>query len=141
MNSKQVADALAEAFATKRITLRIDAGESIDGEQVTTRGAGVIRRLMYKHLIYLEGHSNASSLENLPAHGGTDIGLVYPERLLHAVARVVCTICLMADDPEIMEPVVLRDDPARFEQTGVHTASTRSSRRPVGGATEKTPTT
>lgn len=96
---------------------------------------------MDKHLICLEGHSIASSLENLPAHGGTDIGLVYPERLLHAVARVVCTICLMADDPEIMEPVVLRDDAARFEQIGVHTASIRSSRRPVGGATEKTPTT
>jgi len=45
-----------------------------------------------------------------PPHVSTDIGLIYPTWILHAVARIVCTLCLMADDPQVVEPVVLRDD-------------------------------
>jgi hypothetical protein len=46
----------------------------------------------------------------------TDIGLIYPTWILHAVARIVCTPCLMADDPQGVEPVVPRDDEDRYER-------------------------
>jgi hypothetical protein len=124
-----VPEGAAEPDTVRGLTFWIDAGESIDGEQVTTDGAGAIRRLMYKHLVCEEGHSIEWSFEKIPAHVSTEIGLVYPEWVLHAVARIVCTVCLMADDPEIMEPVVLRDDAARFEKTGEQALVDKARRR------------
>jgi hypothetical protein len=35
-----------------------------------------------------------------------------------ACARVVCTICLLADDPDVIKPDVLNDDIAKYESTG-----------------------
>jgi hypothetical protein len=71
---------------------------------------------MYKHSACQEGHSIEWSFEKIPAHVSTEIGLVYPEEIPHAVARIVCTLCLMADDPQVVEPVVLKDDEQRYDR-------------------------
>ena len=98
------------------LTFWIDAGEDLEGQQASGDSPNAIRRLMYKHLVCQEGHSIEWSFENIPPHLSTDIGLVYPTWILHAVARTVCTLCLMADDPQIVEPVVLKDDEDRYER-------------------------
>ena len=99
------------------LTFWIDAGEDLDGGQASGDSPNSIRRLMYKHLVCQEGHSIEWSFEKIPAHISTDIGLVYPNEILHAVARIVCTLCLMADDPQVVEPVVLKDDEAKYERS------------------------
>ena len=98
------------------LTFWIDAGEDLDGQQASGDSPNSIRRLMYKHLVCQEGHSIEWSFENIPPHVSTDIGLIYPTWILHAVARIVCTLCLMADDPQVVEPVVLRDDEDKYEK-------------------------
>ena len=98
------------------LTFWIDAGEDLDGRPVPPEAPNSVRRLMYKHLVCQEGHSIEWSFEHIPPHMSTDIGLVYPTWVLHAVARIVCTLCLMADDPHVVEPVVLKDDEARYDQ-------------------------
>jgi hypothetical protein len=99
------------------LTFWIDAGEDLEGRKVAGNSPDAIRRLMYKHLVCQEGHSIEWSFEKIPAHMSTDIGLAYPEDILHSVARIVCTLCLMADDPEVVEPVVLKDDEGRYERS------------------------
>jgi hypothetical protein len=106
-----------EAPETVRgLTFWIDAGEDLEGRQIPAESPNSIRRLMYKHLVCQEGHSIEWSFENIPPHMSTDIGLGYPTWILHAVARIVCTLCLMADDPQIVEPVVLKDDEDKYER-------------------------
>jgi hypothetical protein len=68
---------------------------------------------MYKHLVCREGHSIEWSFDKIPVHVSTEIGLVYPTKTLHSVARIVCTLWLMADEPE-----VLKDDEEKFERSG-----------------------
>jgi hypothetical protein len=99
------------------LTFWIDAGEGLDGRPAKADSGHSLRRLLYKHLVCKEGHTIEWSFENLPPHVSTEIGLVYPTEILHAVARIVCTLCLMADDPQIIEPVVLRDDEDKYERT------------------------
>ena len=89
---------------------------TLEGRQIPADSPNSIRRLMYKHLVCQEGHSIEWSFENIPLHVSTDIGLVYPTWILHAVARIVCTLCLMADDPHVVEPVVLKDDEDKYER-------------------------
>jgi hypothetical protein len=119
----------APADTVRGLTFWIDAGEDLEGRQSRGDGPGVIRRLMYKHLVCLEGHSIEWSFENIPPHVSTEIGLVYPTEILHGVARIVCTVCLMAEDPLIVEPVVLKDDEDRFEKSGDMTLVDKARRR------------
>jgi hypothetical protein len=70
--------------------------------------------------------------------------LVYPTWILHAVARIVCTLCLMADDPQVVEPVVLKDDEQKFERSGDLSLVEKARRRGnygwhVGRAIEVSP--
>jgi hypothetical protein len=95
----------------------IDAGEDLNGQQVSGDSANVVKRMLYKHVVCKEGHSIEWSFEMIPNHVSAEIGLVYPTEILHAVARIVCTLCLMADDPQIVEPVVLKDDEDKYERT------------------------
>jgi len=99
------------------LTFWIDAGEDMLGQPVAADGPGVLRRLMYKHLVCVEGHSIEWSFEKIPAHPSTELGLIYPMEIVQAVARIVCTLCVMADDPQIVEPVVLKDDEQKYERT------------------------
>lgn len=99
------------------LTFWIDAGEDMTGKPVASEGPAVLRRMMYKHLVCVEGHSIEWSFEKIPAHPSTELGLAYPVEIVQAVARIVCTLCLMADDPQIVEPVVLKDDEQKYEKT------------------------
>jgi hypothetical protein len=134
-----------EAPETVRgLTFWIDAGEDLEGGQVSGDNPNSIRRLMYKHLVCQAGHSIEWSFENIPPHMSTEIGLVYPTWLLHAVARIVCTLCLMADDPQVVEPVVLKDDEQKFERSGDLSLVEKAKRRGnygwhVGRAIEVSP--
>jgi hypothetical protein len=89
---------------------------TLEGRQIPADSPNSIRRLMYKHLVCQEGHSIEWSFENIPLQVSTDIGLVYPTWILHAVARIVCTLCLIADAPHVVEPVVLKDDEDKYER-------------------------
>jgi hypothetical protein len=42
----------------------------------------------------------------------------YPDHIVRDVARIVCTLCLMAEDKEIVEPIVLKADEDKFDRTG-----------------------
>ena len=40
------------------------------------------------------------------------------ETTIRTVVRIIDTLCLMADDPQVVEPVVLRDDEDKYERSG-----------------------
>lgn len=79
---------------------------------------GKLCRMMYKHLVCEEGRTIEWSFENIPRHDSADIGVVYPDSIVRDVARIVCTLCLMAEDKNLVEPIVLKADEDKFERTG-----------------------
>lgn len=77
-----------------------------------------LHRMMYKHLVCEEGRTIEWSFDNIPPHDSADIGVQYPDHIVRDVARIVCTLCLMAEDKDLVEPIVLKADEDKFERTG-----------------------
>lgn len=99
----------------------MDCHEPIEPKYQTFENSGRLHRMLYKHLVCEEGKSIEWSFENLPPHDSADVGVRYPEEIVRAVARIVCTLCLMADDSDIVEPIVLKADESKWDRT--HDAS------------------
>jgi hypothetical protein len=55
-----------------------------------------------------------SLLEN---HPSSNDGIIYPADFIQDCARLVCSVCLMSTDPEIVQPEVLSIDEIRYEKT------------------------
>lgn len=56
-------------------------------------------------------------------------GVVYPNDFVLDCARLACTLALMADDPEVVEPVVLEADVDKWEKTHDPTLVDKAIRR------------
>ena len=64
-----------------------------------------------------EGRTIEWSLLNCPPHPSSDVGVQFPDWFITDLTRLVCTICLLADNPEIVQPDVLNCDATKFEAT------------------------
>lgn len=53
----------------------------------------------------------------LETHPSSNNGVVYPNDFIQDCGRLVCSICIMATDPEIVQPEVLSIDEEKFEKT------------------------
>lgn len=97
----------------------IDIGEVVDADPKKPDDvAGQVHSLLYKHVVCEEGKSIEWSFDNIPQHASTDMGVRYPNQIVTDVARLICTLCLMAEDKELVEPIVLRADEDKFDRTG-----------------------
>ncbi len=109
---------IAADLPSKRgIAFWIDVNEPLDHD-LASGHPGRLHRMMYKHIVCDEGKSIEWSFDNIPAHDSADIGVQYPDHIVRDVARIVCTLCLMAEDKEIVEPIVLKADEDKFDRTG-----------------------
>ena len=101
------------------LSMWIDIAEPVLAEDGTPFDEGSqLHRMMYKHLVCEEGKSIEWSFDNIPPHDSADIGVHYPASIVRDVARIVCTLCLMAEDKTLVEPIVLKADEDKFERTG-----------------------
>lgn len=89
----------------------IDIHEAMEGELFG------LHRMLYKHIVVQEGRTIEWSLLNCPPHPSSDVGVQFPDWFITDLTRLVCTICLLADNPEIVQPDVLNCDATKFEAT------------------------
>ncbi len=69
------------------------------------------------------------SLGILPAFPSSNRGVSVPTAIMHDCVRLVCTIGLIADDPELIKPDVLADDRNNYAQTGDQKYVEKAQRR------------
>lgn len=118
------------ANAKRGIAFWIDAGEVVDFDPKRPDDvAGQVHSLLYKHVVCEEGRSIEWSFDNIPVHSSASLGLQYPDWVVRDVARLVCTLCLMAEDKELVEPIVLKADEDKFDRTGDLTLVEKAKRR------------
>lgn len=120
-----------EPLVSKRgIAYWIDIGEVVDCDpRKPDDVAGQIHSLMYKHLVCEEDKTIEWSFGNMPPHMSAGLGVDYPESIVRDVARLVCTLCLMAEDKELVEPIVLKADEEKFDRTGDMSLVDKAKRR------------
>lgn len=75
---------------------------------------GSVSSLLYKHIVCEKGKTIEWSLLHCPPHDSSKVGVIIPDSMLADVTRLVCTICLLANDPEIVQPEVLDSDVVRY---------------------------
>lgn len=75
------------------------------------------RKRMYKHILKCPGWSIERSFKEIPHHESAGEGVIYPEHIIEDCARIVCTLCLMAEDPELVVPDVLSKDKAKYAES------------------------
>lgn len=104
------------------IAYHIDIGEEIPGSR------GLLSRT-YKHIVIVPGRDVEWSFTHCEEHSSAEEGVRIPRQLMLDIGRLVCTICLMAGDPEMVEPDVLADDVAKYEKTRDAELVTKAHRR------------
>jgi hypothetical protein len=58
-----------------------------------------------------------------------ELGVQIPEDLITDCVRLCCSLCLLENDPSVIEPDVLSKDRAKFEQTGDEKYVAKAHRR------------
>ena len=71
----------------------------------------------FKNLKKKSGLNVFEGLNALKAHESFDIGVVCPQDFIENCAKLICTICLMTGDSDIISPEVLSCDQEKFEKT------------------------
>jgi hypothetical protein len=69
------------------------------------------------------------ALQELGTGELAELGVQVPCDLVTDCVRLCCTLCLLEDDPSVIEPDVLSKDRARFEQTGDEKYVAKAHRR------------
>lgn len=110
------------------ISMWMDAHEPLE-DAYGGLASNRLHRMMYKHVVCEEGKSIEWSFDNIPSHDSADVGVNYPDQIVRDVARIVCTLCLMAEDKELVEPIVLKADEDKFDRTGDLALVSKSIRR------------
>lgn len=91
----------------KGISIWVDIGEILYGSPVYT----------FQNIQCVRGKTLEDSILNLPKHDSTKVGVVIPAEIISDCVRLCCTLCLLEDDPEIVEPDVIAEDRDKFEKT------------------------
>jgi hypothetical protein len=100
----------------KGITLWIDLGEGIS-EFGPPSFAYNTPIYTYRNFRCVEGRTVEEDLRDLPVEATAKVGLQLPGELERDLVRLACTLCLLGDDPTILEPDVLSKDRAKWEAT------------------------
>lgn len=104
------------------LAYHIDIGEEIPGSR------GLLSRT-YKHIGIHAGQTVEWSFTNCMDHSSASVGVQMPKQLMLDIARLICTICLLASDPDMVEPDVLADDAERYAKTRDNELVTKAHRR------------
>jgi len=94
------------------LTLWINIGESS-----TIQGLS-IPICTYRNFRCKPGQTIEEDIKNLPMDTNAELGVVMPREVDYACVRLACSLCLMAQDPEIINPDVLNKDQEKFNKSG-----------------------
>lgn len=128
----------------RAISLWIDINEPLSAVRQTELEDGrvLIRKpepgkhtpsLLYRHIICDEGKTIEWSFDNIPPHSSSGFGVVYPDPIVRDVARIVCTLCLLQGDPDLVEPIVLAKDEAKRNAQNEASLVDKAKRRGMYG--------
>lgn len=92
----------------KTILILIDIGEVVNQVPVYT----------YQNFLRQEGLTVERSLAGLPKRPSAEVGVQIPDALIADCVRLCCSLCLLENDPSVIEPDVLSKDRDRYESTG-----------------------
>jgi hypothetical protein len=87
------------------------------GEQDTAPDGTLFPVRSYINLPMKRGMTLEESLKALPYAPSAYEGVVMPDEIRTGCARLACTICLLENDPELIEPDVLAKDRDKYEIT------------------------
>jgi hypothetical protein len=87
------------------IVLACDYGETIS---LKTGYTGPI--VSFWNIPLLEGATVEQAMSSMPRHPTANMGIQVPQQVYDDLVRIVCTVCLMGNDPQIIEPDVLAAD-------------------------------
>ena len=103
---------LSEINGGRGLSILIDVGEIIDN------GAFKVPIYTYRNFPRRSGLTVEQSLAGLGKGVTADMGVQVPESLVTDCVRLCCSLCLLDNDPSVIEPDVLSKDRDKFEQTG-----------------------
>jgi hypothetical protein len=86
------------------VNMFIDVGERIESFPIHT----------FRSFRTTEGFTLQGELDNLPDHESAKFGIQIPRPLITDCVRLCATLCLLADDPEIIEADVLNKDRSKY---------------------------
>ncbi len=115
---------MGDMYEGQGISILIDIGEA-----VTDGGQFGVPIYTYRNFRQQEGLTVEQALRELGDNGLGDLGIQIPESLITDCVRLCCSLCLLKDDPSIVEPDVLAKDRLKYEQTGDEKYVEKSHRR------------
>jgi hypothetical protein len=104
---------MGEINEGRGLSILIDVGEVMgDGKDFR------VPIYTYRNFRRQEGLTVEEALRELGSNDLAELGVQIPEALVTDCVRLCCSLCLLEDDPSVIEPDVLSKDRDRFEQTG-----------------------
>ena len=104
---------MGEINQGRGLSILIDVGEMMgDGKNF---GVPIYT---YRNFRRHEGLTVEEALQELGSNELAEMGVQIPEELIADCVRLCCSLCLLENDPSVIEPDVLSKDRARFEQSG-----------------------
>ena len=97
--------AMVRSISYDAINLFIDIGEREEGYPVHS----------FRSFRITEGCTLQGELDTLPNHPSASMGIIVPLPLIVDCIRLCATLCLLADDPEIIEADVLNKDRDKYQ--------------------------
>ena len=106
------------------LSILIDVGEVMgDGKEF---GVPIYT---YRNFRRESGLTVEEALQELGSNELAELGVQIPDALITDCVRLCCSLCLLENDPSVIEPDVLSKDRARFEQTGDEKYVAKAHRR------------
>jgi hypothetical protein len=112
------------------ISIWVDFGETIGMcETAVPPGAENFPVLTYINMPVEEGMTVETAASMLLNDPSSNYGVLLPPKLKADIIRLVCTLCLLEDDPAIIEPDVLDKDRQKYESDPNQSIVDRAVRR------------
>ena len=83
----------------------------------------------YRNFRRQEGLTVEEAIKELGSNELAELGVQIPDELIMDCVRLCCSLCLLENDPSVIEPDVLSKDRARFEQSGDEKYVAKAHRR------------
>lgn len=104
---------MGEINEGRGLSILIDVGEVMgDGKTFA------VPIYTYRNFRRQPGLTVEEALAELESDELAELGVQVPEELTTDCVRLCCSLCLLENDPTVIEPDVLSKDRGRFEQTG-----------------------
>lgn len=103
---------LGEINEGRGLSILIDIGEMMGDGEVG------IPIYTYRNFRRKPGLTVEEALQELGSNGLAEMGVQIPLDLITDCVRLCCSLCLLENDPSVIEPDVLSKDRAKFEDSG-----------------------